>query len=235
MKMTIDPELLKEIEKTVEKKVVESLETIQLAQLRKEFLTRQDFLDSMDRMDKRFEELIKHMNLRFEAIQKQIDTRFETSQREMNQRFEAIQKQIDKRFDKVYERLDNIDLGYGYVVEGMAYSIIKREFKQRDLDLDLKIRQHFTDENYTVHPDTQDVEVDIFHLRPNIIGEASLKIFNLDKVRTFIKKIEFLEKTYKDNFKRFLFCFKIDDRIEGELINLLQKYNIELIIPKIDI
>lgn len=235
MKMTIDPELLKEIEKTVEKKVVESLETIQLAQLRKEFLTRQDFLDSMDRMDKRFEELIKHMNLRFEAIQKQIDTRFETSQREMNQRFEAIQKQIDKRFDKVYERLDNIDLGYGYVVEGMAYSIIKREFKQRDLDLDLKIRQHFTDENYTVHPDTQDVEVDIFHLRPNIIGEASLKIFNLDKVRTFIKKIEFLEKTYKDNFKRFLFCFKIDDRIEGELINLLQKYNIKLIIPKIDI
>lgn len=232
--MTIDPELLKEIEKTIEKKVVESLETIQLAQLRKEFLTRQDFLDSMDRMDKRFEELIKHMNLRFEAMQKQIDKRFEASQREMNQRFEALQKQIDKRFDKVYERLDSIDLGYGYVVEGMAYSIIKREFKQRDLDLDLKIRQHFTDENYTVHPDTQDVEVDIFHIKPNIIGEASLKIFNLDKVRTFIKKIEFLEKTYKDNFKRFLFCFKIDDRIKGELINLLQKYNIELIIPKID-
>lgn len=221
--MTIDPELLKEIEKTIEKKVVKSLETIQLAQLRKEFLTRQDFLDSMDRMDKRFEELIKHMNLRFEA-----------SQREMNQRFEAIQKQINKRFDKVYERLDSIDLGYGYVVEGMAYSIIKREFKQRDLDLELKIRQHFTDENYTVHPDTQDVEVDIFHVRPNIIGEATLKIFDLDKVRTFIKKIEFLEKTYKDSFKRFLFCLKIDDRIKGELINLLQKYNIELIIPKID-
>jgi len=232
--MTIDPELLKEIEKTIEKKVVESLETIQLAQLRKEFLTRQDFLDAMDRMDKKFEELIKHMNLRFEAMQKQIDKRFEASQREMNQRFEALQKQIDKRFDKVYERLDSIDLGYGYVVEGMAYSIIKREFKQRDLDLDFKIRQHFTDENYTVYPDTQDVEVDIFHIKPNIIGEASLKIFNLDKVRTFIKKIEFLEKTYKNNFKRFLFCFKIDDRIKSELVNLLQKYNIELIIPKID-
>lgn len=263
MKMTIDPELLKEIEKTVEKKVVKSLETIQLAQLRKEFLTRQDFMVAMDRMDKRFEELIKHMNQRFDAMQKKSDNkfdamqekfdamqkksdekfdamqkksdkRFEATQREMNQRFEAMQKQIDKRFDKVYERLDSIDLGYGYVVEGMAYSIIKREFKQRELDLDLKIRQHFTDENYTVHPDTQDVEVDIFHIKPNIIGEASLKIFNLDKVRTFIKKIEFLEKTYKDNFKRFLFCFKIDDRIKGELINLLQKYNIELIIPKID-
>ena len=245
MKMTIDPELLKEIEKTVKKKVVESLETIQLAQLRKEFLTRQDFMDSMDRMDKRFEELIKHMNLRFEAVQKQIDNRFEAFQREMNQRFEAfqremnqrfeaMQKQIDKRFDKVYERLDSIDLGYGYVVEGMAYSIVKREFKQRNLELDLQIRQHFTDENYTVHPDTKDVEVDIFHIKPNIIGEASLKISELDKVRTFIKKIEFLEKTYKDNFKRFLFCFKIDDRIKGELVNLLQKYDIELIIPKID-
>jgi len=234
MKMTIDPELLKEIEKTIEKKVVKSLETIQLAQLRKEFLTRQDFMDSMDRMDKRFEELIKHMNLRFEASQREMNQRFEASQREMNQRFEAMQKQIDKRFDKVYDRLDSIDLGYGYVVEGMAYSIVKREFKQRNLDLDLQIRQHFTDENFTVHPDTKDVEVDIFHIKPNIIGEASLKISELDKVRTFIKKIEFLEKTYKDNFKRFLFCFKIDDRIKGELVNLLQKYNIELIIPKID-
>jgi hypothetical protein len=245
MKMTIDPELLKEIEKTVEKKVLKSLETIQLAQLRKEFLTRQDFMDAMDRMDKRFDEMLKNSDIRFDEMQKKSDKRFDemqkksdkrfdATQREMNQRFEAMQKQIDKRFDKVYERLDSIDLGYGYVVEGMAYSIIKREFKQRELDLDLKIRQHFTDENYTVHPDTQDVEVDIFHLKPNIIGEASLKIFNLDKVRTFIKKIEFLEKTYKDNFKRFLFCFKIDDRIKGELIILLQKYNIELIIPKID-
>jgi exonuclease VII large subunit len=213
MKMTIDPELLKEIEKTVEKKVLKSLETIQLAQLRKEFLTRQDFMDAMDRMDKRFDEMLKNSDIRFDEMQKKSDKRFDemqkksdkrfdATQREMNQRFEAMQKQIDKRFDKVYERLDSIDLGYGYVVEGMAYSIIKREFKQRELDLDLKIRQHFTDENYTVHPDTQDVEVDIFHL--------------------------------KDNFKRFLFCFKIDDRIKGELINLLQKYNIELIIPKID-
>lgn len=199
--MTSNPQIKQEIKNYIEKQLEEKLKTIQIKYLKENFLTRDEFLDALERIDKRFE---------------------------------AIQKQMDKRFDRVYERFDDIDLGYGIVTEGLQYSVVKREFKLRGFELDLQVRQHFSDENYTVHPDTKDVEVDIFHVNPNIIGEASLKITNLDKLRTFIKKIEFIEKMYKEPFQRYLFCFKIDEKILGNIKNLLQKYNIELIIPHLD-
>ena len=206
--MTTNPQIKQEIKNYIEKQLEEKLKTIQIKYLKENFLTRDEFLDALERIDKRFE-----------AIQKQMDKRFD---------------RVDKRFERVYERFDNIDLGYGNVVEGLQYSVVKREFKLRGFELDLQVRQHFSDENYTVHPDTKDVEVDIFHVNPNIIGEASLKITNLDKLRTFIKKIEFIEKMYKEPFQRYLFCFKIDEKILGDIKNLLQKYNIELIIPHLD-
>ena len=206
--MTTNPQIKQEIKNYIEKQLEEKLKTIQIKYLKENFLTRDEFLDALERIDKRFE-----------AIQKQMDKRFD---------------RVDKRFERVYERFDNIDLGYGIVVEGLQYSVVKREFKLRGFELDLQVRQHFSDENYTVHPDTKDVEVDIFHVNPNIIGEASLKITNLDKLRTFIKKIEFIEKMYKEPFQRYLFCFKIDEKILGDIKNLLQKYNIELIIPHLD-
>ncbi|KKN13121.1 hypothetical protein LCGC14_1009550 [marine sediment metagenome] len=156
---------------------------------------------------------------------------------EFDKRFEAMDKRfetMDKRFERVYERLDNIDLGYGIIAEGIEYSIIKREFKQKGFDLELQIRQHFLDENNYVHPDTNDVEVDVFHIKPNIIGEATLKLAALDKVRIFIRKSEFLEKMYKETFQKYLFCFKVDERIKQELDILLNQFNIELIIPTFD-
>ena len=160
----------------------------------------------------------------------EFDKRFEA----MDKRFEAMQIQMDKRFERVHERLDNIDLGYGVIAEGIEYSIIKREFRHKGLDLDLQIRQHFSDENNYVHPDTTDVEIDIFHMKPNIAGEATLKLTDLDKVRTFIRKCEFLEKMYKQSFQKYLFCFKVDERIKQELDILLDQFKIELIVPKKD-
>ncbi len=160
----------------------------------------------------------------------EFDKRFEA----MDKRFEAMQIQMDKRFERVYERLDNIDLGYGIVAEGIEYSLIKREFKQKGLDLKIQIRQHFHDENNYVHPDTKDIEIDIFHIKPNIIGEATLKLTDLDKVRIFIRKCEFLEKMYKESFQKYLFCFRVDERIKQELDILLNQFNIELIVPTLD-
>ncbi len=274
---TIDPNILKAIEKTVEEKLAKSVESVQISLLRDNFLTREEFLEAMERIDKRFEAMDKQfeatqkqmdkrfeaidkqfeatqkqmdkrfeamdkqfeatqkqMDERFKATQKQMDERFEATQKQMDERFEAMQKQMDRRFEHVYSRLDQMDLGYGYVVEGMGYSIVKREFKQRGINLDFKPRQHFTDESNSVHPDTQDVEVDIFHVKPNIIGEATLRVSDLDKARTFIKKIEFIEKMYKSKFSRYFICFRIDDKIKNDLETLLKKYEIELIIPKID-
>lgn len=160
----------------------------------------------------------------------EFDKRFES----MDKHFEAMQTQMDKRFERVHERLDNIDLGYGKIAEGIEYSIIKREFKQKGFDLALQIRQHFFDENNYVHPDTNDVEVDVFHVKPNIIGEATLKLANLDKVRIFIRKCEFLEKMYKETFQKYVFCFKVDERIKQELDILLHQFDIELIIPTLE-
>ncbi|HEY0090658.1 MAG TPA: hypothetical protein VGB37_17535 [Candidatus Lokiarchaeia archaeon] len=208
--MTIDPELLKVIEKTIKEEVSKSIESVQLALIRREFLTRDEFLEAMNRMDKRFEAMDK----RFEAMQKRMDKRFKTALR-----------RIDERFN-------NIDIGYSTVAEGVEYAIVKREFKRRGLDLDLKIRQHFTDKNHIVYPDSEDVEVDIFYYNPNIVGEAALKLSDLDKVRHFIKKIEFLEQEYGKPFQRFLFCLKVDDKIKSELEILTKNFNIELIIPK---
>lgn len=208
--MTINPRMKQEIKELVESQIEEKLKTIQVKYLKENFLTRDGFLEALERIDKRFE-----------ALQRQLD-----------ERFEAIQKQINKRFERVYERFDDLDLGYGKVTEGFQYSIIRREFKQKGLELDLQIRQHFSDHNRTVHPDTEDVEIDIFHVNPNIVGEATVKISNIDKIRTFIKKIEFLEKAYKTTFKRYFFCFKIEQKIHGDVLNLLKKYDIELIIPK---
>ena len=89
----------------------------------------------------------------------EFDKRFEA----MDKRFEAMRTQMDKRFERVHERLDNIDLGYGVIAEGIEYSIIKREFRLKGFDLELQIRQHFSDEDNYVHPDTTDIEIDIFH------------------------------------------------------------------------
>ncbi len=100
--------------------------------------------------------------------------------------------------------------------------------------MELQIRQHFFDENNYVHPDTTDVEVDVFHIKPNIIGEATLKLTDLDKVRIFIRKCEFLEKMYKETFQKYLFCFKVNERIKQELDILLKQFDIELIIPTLD-
>lgn len=163
-----------------------------------------------------------------------MDKRFEAMQTQMDKRFEAMQTQMDKRFERVHERFDNIDLGYGVIAEGIEYSIIKREFRLKGFDLDLQIRQHFSDENNYVHPDTTDIEIDIFNMKPNIIGEATLKLTELDKVRIFIRKCEFLEKMYKQSFQKYLFCFKVDERIKQELDILLNQFKIELIVPKKD-
>ncbi len=181
-------------------------------------------------MDQRFETV----DQRFETVQKQMDQRFEAVQKQMDQRFEAVQKQIDKRFNKVYKRFDDMDFDQGKIVEGISYSLVKREFEKRGFDVKLKTRQHFIDENNEVHPDTKDVEVDIFHYNPNIACEATFKLNELDKVRTFIKKFLFLEKQYKETFQRFFLCLKVKDSIRGELERILKQYNIEPIILERD-
>jgi len=204
--MTIDPNLVKIIDQKIDEKVSKAIESVQLSLLKENFLTRDEFLKAMERIDARFEA--------------------------MDKRFEAMQEQIDKRFAKTYERFDQIDFGHTDIVAGVAYIVIKREFRTRGIEFEIKKRHHFTDEDYFVYPDSQDVEIDIFHVKPNVIGEVTLKIIDIEKVRSFIRKIQFIEKMYKDKFQKYFFCYSINDAIKADIESLLKRYDIELIVPE---
>jgi len=197
--MTIDPNLVKIIDQKIEEKVSKAIESVQLTLLRESFLTRDEFLKAMEKIDVRFE---------------------------------AMQKQIDRRFAKVYERFDQLDFRHTDIVAGVAYIVIKREFRNRGIEFEIKKRHHFTDEENFVYPDSQDFEIDIFHVKPNIIGEVTLKVIDIEKVRSFIRKIQFIEKMYKDKFQKYFFCYYINDSIKADFESLLKRYEIELIVPE---
>ena len=87
--MVLDPALEQHVRKIAREEMDKSVESIQLSLLKEHFLTRDEFLDAMERIDKRFEAMDK----RFEA---------------MDKRFEAMQQQMDKRFDGVDKDLKTI-------------------------------------------------------------------------------------------------------------------------------
>ena len=225
---SLDPNIEKFITQKVADEVSKKIDKVQIALLKEHFLTRDEFLTEMEKLDKRFEDMLSESNKQFKAMQEQMDKRFE----QMDKRFEAMQEQMDKRFAKVYERFDQMDFGHTDIVAGVAYIVIKREFRNRGLEFDLKSKHHFTDEQNFVFPDTSDVEVDIFHVKPNIIGEVTLKVTDLAKVRSFIRKIQFVEKRYHDQFQRYFFCYTIEDSIRADAERVLKQYDIELIIPE---
>jgi len=107
-------ELEQRIEQIVNQKIQARLETVQLALLRKEFLTREEFLAAMQKMDKRFEDMLAEMNRRFETVDKRfeaMDKRFEDMLAEMNRRFETVDKRfeaMDKRFEAVDKRFEDM-------------------------------------------------------------------------------------------------------------------------------
>ncbi len=56
---TIDPKLLEIIDKKIEETVSKSIDRIQISLLKEHFLTRDEFLDAMQKMDKNFEAVQK--------------------------------------------------------------------------------------------------------------------------------------------------------------------------------
>jgi arsenate reductase-like glutaredoxin family protein len=243
--MTIDPQLSKEIKDFIENQVEKKVKSIQVKYLKENFMTKDDFQDYLKYSDKHFENVLQKMenrfdamDKRFETIQEQMDKRFKVMQKQMDERFEpmdkrfiVMQKQMDERFDKVYTRFDQLDFGHTDVVEGLAYTVIKREFRKRGLEFKLTKNHHFDDEEKIVHPDTTDVDINIFNINPNVIAEATLKVTDIEKIRTFIRKIKFIEKKKQQKFNRYFFCYMIYDSIQADVERLLEQYDIELIMP----
>ena len=104
--MMEDPELEKRIEEIIERKIQERLELVQLETLRKEFLTREEFLDAMkqmdhrfEAMDQRFEEMLKASRQQFEEIREENKQQFEA----INQRFEEMREENKQQFEEMRE------------------------------------------------------------------------------------------------------------------------------------
>lgn len=176
--------------------------------------------------DEWFKGFLKRIDQKFDAM----DNRFDS----IDNQFDITQRQIDRCFDKLEQKFDNINEGCANIIEGLAYCEVKQEFKNLGFEIDPQIRQHFYDKEHKISPNTTDVEIDIFYVNPNIIGEATIKIIDLKKIENFVKKINFIEQMYGgEHFNRFLFAFNIDEAIKPKLEALLQKNGIKLILfPK---
>ncbi|MHA1603225.1 MAG: DUF3782 domain-containing protein, partial [Candidatus Freyarchaeota archaeon] len=105
------------IEEIVERKVEEALRRYKITP--EHVITRDEFLDAIERIDKRFQEMLnltstrfEEMDRRFEAMQTTMQERFEAVDRrfeEMDRRFEAMQTTMQERFEAVDRRFEAVD------------------------------------------------------------------------------------------------------------------------------
>ena len=181
---------------------------------------------------KRFEAMQKQMDERFEAMQKQMDERFEESKR----RFEAMQKQIDERFAAVDERFDRIDrrldefsLALGHDFEEFNSYWLETFLIERGYPKIRVQKRHFYDKDYSVFPDSNDVEIDLFNEDPLVIGEVTAIVRSITKVTVFLRKLKFLEDLFerKAEYKVFI-TYLVEPEIREEIERLLKKHGVQL-------
>ena len=206
-------------------------------QLRKYFVTNEDFKQFMEQSNMRFQEILQQMeknrietNQRFEKIDQrfeEVNQRFEeVNQRfeEVNQRFESLTKYMDRRFSE-------LSIGYGATFEGFNKTILKKILEERGIPVKAFTVTpiHFNDSNHIVHVSTTDVEINIFSEDPPIIGEVTSSLVEIEKLETFIRKIKFIEKQFNKKFKPFFITLYIAEDIQKAVKLLLTQYDIEAI------
>ncbi|MGQ4873518.1 MAG: hypothetical protein ACP6IY_05520 [Promethearchaeia archaeon] len=134
MTSRIEPELVKIIEEIVAKRLKEELEE------RSKLVTKDDFKEALDRMDKRFGALIEQMNKGFEEarkereqIRKETDERFKALIEQMNKGFEEarkereqIRREMDERFKALIEQMNK-----GFEEARKAREQIRKETDER--------------------------------------------------------------------------------------------------------
>ena len=195
------------------------------------------FKAMQEQMDERFNAMQEQMDERFKAMQEQMDKRFNAMQEQMDERFKAMQEQmdkrfalVDKRFDGIDRRLDEIELFHGDLFEGFSYTLFTKILKSQGINTMPSRRGHFIDDDMMVHPDSTDVEVDLFSVKIPLIGEVTRKVGALEKVEVFVRKIKFLEQRYKQEFRKMLITLSIAPSIENEVIGMCKRHGIELVV-----
>ncbi|MCF2138294.1 MAG: hypothetical protein K9W43_13765 [Candidatus Thorarchaeota archaeon] len=207
-------------------------------------------VERYEAMDRRFEEVFKrfeNMDRRFEATQKQMDERFETMQKQMDRRFEEVFKRfenvdrrfeevfkrfenVDRRFEEVFQRFDDLSLALGHDFEEFnSYWLQTFLIEQGYPKIDVK-KYHFVDNDYSVFPDSKDIELDLFNEKPLVVGEVTAFVRGIDKVNVFLRKVKFIENLFKctADYKLFI-TYAIDAEIRDEAVKLLEDNGVILI------
>ena len=120
--MVLDPALEQHVRKIAREEMDKSVESIQLSLLKEHFLTRDEFLDAMERIDKRFEAMDK----RFEAMQQQMDKRFDGVDKDLK----TIRVSIDSLGERSGRALEEtiLELLRDQLLENhVEYTSIERE------------------------------------------------------------------------------------------------------------
>ncbi len=234
MNMTVDPDLIKIIEKTVEQKIEKQIETVQIAVLRKEFLTREEFLEAMNRMDKRFESMQKQMNERFESMQKQMnerfeaaDKRFESMQKQMNERFEAADKRFEALINEVTKgfeeaRKDRMELraflstvssSRGIQLEKAVLELLKDKLIQEAIPVSAIKKEYLYDKEGTLFYENYSTDIDVvIQDGKTVLIEVKSGADNRD-VNDLLKKASLFKVQFNKNYDLLmLFCLEINQR-----------------------
>ncbi|GAB4313742.1 MAG: hypothetical protein Kow0069_15000 [Promethearchaeota archaeon] len=175
MEKTAIEKLVREIAEEVFR---EKFQTVQLELLRREFLTREEFLAALERIDERFEEARKERL----ALQEQMDKRFEEARKErlalqeqMDKRFEearkerlALQEQMDKRFEatrrdvlSVRAAVDNLGDRSGKALQNAVLELAKELVAAAGVDYEQVETVHLVDRDGAVFFPGYGTDVDV--------------------------------------------------------------------------
>ena len=203
--MTVDEGKIEEI---IERKVEEALKRYKIAP--EHVITRDEFLAAIERIDKRFQEMLNLTSTRFEAM----DKRFEAIQTTMQERFEAI----DRRFEEVYRRFDYVDqriwrveagvgaLGArsGLRLERTILRIFREVLKARGVDVSAVEKLVLRDDEGIVFGKGFTMDIDIYvHDSERIAIEVKYSADQHD-IFTFLNKVKLAEKTKNMKFTKLM-------------------------------
>jgi hypothetical protein len=134
----------------------------------------------------------------------------------------------NQRFEKVFERFDELSIALGHDFEEFN-SLWLEDFLRNQGYPKLKIKKRsFYDENFQVFSDSNDVEIDVYHEDPLVIGEITAITKTIDKATLFLRKVEFIKKSNKKNPQIFFITYGFFPKIRDQALKLLEDAGVKV-------
>lgn len=172
-------------------------------------------------------QLTKSMDNRFKTVQQTMDNRFETMQQTMDNRF----GRVDRDLGDIKSILKNLQHTFGKPFEQFGRNVVVKVLQSEGMkEVTLKAKK-FRDPEEFVSEGTTEVEIDGFSVDPPIIVEITSILRDKEKIETFLKKKEFLERKYNCSFRGFFVAATSEFSAEemGDITVKLRKNKCELI------